>query len=143
MQSVAEFMKQSACIVVAEQRRFALRRLCEIAYIYDDRCLRFRFTRLRAHRRTPCARAFRAAREVITYEKRDVHTVFRNFPDAAIVVIERQVELFEIQPEQACCARETRFDHPLELQVWLEDCFVQIMLNLAARLGVITPIPRL
>ena len=64
-------------------------------------------------------------------------------PGSDIGMVERDIDRREGQAEQSIGAIETRLDHPLELEVWLEFRFVEIMVTGAQSLGIEMPIPSL
>ena len=67
----------------------------------------------------------------------------RHLPAPHIGVIERPRNLAEFQPEQPGGTVEHRAQHRLKAQVGLQRRLIQIMLGLAAFLGIIAPVPRL
>src|SRR6185312_12410149 len=96
-----------------------------------------------AERTHPGAAALRGAGKIVAIEKSDMFAPAGDFPDAHLGVIDRYVLAWvEIQVEQAVRRVERSRDHLVELEVWFDFRFVEIVARLAQLFGVIAPVPR-
>ena len=143
VQRVAELVEQSARVIEAEQRRLARRRLGEIADIDDQRTNVAGELFLFAQRGHPGAAALGRTRKIVAEEQADLAAVAAaHLPDAHVGMPDRDVgALREAQPEQALGGVEGGFDHPLEIEVWLDRRLVDVAASLPQLLGVVAPVP--
>src|SRR4029077_5269039 len=142
-QAMAEFMKERARVVDAQQAGLSVAALGEVHHIDDDRQLRAIELLLPAETAHPGAAALRRPGEIIAQKQRFWRAVTPpHFPCANVGMIELEVEaLGEGQPEQAACGVKSRVDDAVNLQVWLELALVQVELGLASLFREIAPVP--
>ena len=140
MQRMPKLMEQGPRIIVRQQRRIAFGKVADIDH---DRTYIPTQLALAAHRRAPRARTLRAARKIIPDEHRNMFAVAGHLPGAGILVIKRNIQGPELQPEQAVGTVELGTDHRFQPQIGFEQAFIQIMLGLAALFRIVAPVPRL
>ncbi len=143
MQRMAELVEQGARIVEAQQRRFAVGSLGEVAHIDDQRPNVAGELFLVAQRGHPGAAALGRARKIVAEEQADLGAIAAaHLPDAHVGMPHRHIgALGEAQPEQAFRRVEGGLDHPLEIEVRLDRGLIDVAASLAQLLGVVAPVP--